>query len=294
MYEWTYKDIQVLKSNLHLTNRQLVSILPSKSISSIKYKCQCLGLQKKTKFCRFNDDEILNLIKNRGFNDRITGHLLGDGTLNSDISFTLRNTKKDYVVELQLFFNLITGRENKITTIPAYITSINNITTQCRESYSCTFTCSSIFRPLKETWYKEKKVVPRNIILTPLVCNRWYCDDGNLYIQKQRGIARITLHTDSFSLHDINFLISSLNKVLGIHPRKKLRYGRKNKQYTIVISGKDVLLFLDYIGLYPVKSFAYKWNLQSYTNHFANCKSCKQTFTFSGFKHYRKFCDNCK
>jgi len=290
MCEWTLEDILVLKSNLHLTNKQLTLILPNKSIGDIKYKCKLLGIQKKTPFCKFNPNEIETLTTNKEFNERITGHLLGDGSLHSDISFALRNTKKDYVVELQSFFNSITGRKNKISTIPSYITSINGISTKCKESYRCTFSCTPIFRLLKELWYKERKIVPRTINLTPLVCNRWYCDDGNLYIDQKKGILRITLHTDAFILPDVEFLISLLTISIGIYPKKKLK---RTDQYVITITGKDVLLFLDYIKTCPVPSFGYKWDLKTYTKYHANCSSCKQMFQYGAFAPYRKRCDQC-
>ncbi|KKL58882.1 hypothetical protein LCGC14_2220900, partial [marine sediment metagenome] len=258
-----------------------------------KYKCKSLGLRKEGKFCKFSHDEVSKFKNNQEFNSRITGHLLGDGSLNTDISFTLRNTKKDYIIDLQSFFNSITRRENKIITIPSYITSISNIATKCKESYSCTFTCSSIFRPLKELWYKNKKTVPKSLNLTPLICNRWYCDDGSLYINQKKGILRIILYTDSFALSDVEFLILSLTNSIGIHPTKKIRTER-DEQYVIVISGQDVLSFLDYIKACPVPSFLYKWDLKSYKKYSINCHSCNQIFEYGGFVSYRKFCNNCK
>lgn len=294
MAEWTKHDINVLKSNLNITNKQLMDILPNKSINNIKYKCKVLGLRKKTKFCRFGHNEILRIQEDDEINERITGHLLGDGSLNSSISFSIRNIQKEYIVELQSFFNSMTGRNNKIITIPSYVTTINNTLTKCKESYVCTFTCAEIFRPLKKQWYYGgKKIVPKNINLTPIICNRWYCDDGNLYIQKTKGIARITIYTDSFNTTDVDFLIYLLSKCAHVSATKKRRKQRKTDQYVIIISGENVIKFLEYIGPPPVLSFEYKWNLKTYMKYSIKCSNCGTMFKYGGFKNYRVLCNKC-
>ena len=80
-----------------------------------------------------------------------------------------------------------------------------------------------------------------------------------MYIQNK--YPRITLYTDGFQSSDVDFLICSLIDTINITPRKKIRKSRKTRQFVITISGKDVLLFLEYIKQYPTESFAYKWDL---------------------------------
>ncbi len=293
MSKWTNEEIEVLKCNLHLTNVGLTTILDNKDISSIKYKCKTLGLRKKTKFRKFLPEDVQKLENNRELTERITGHLLGDGSLNSDISFTLRNTHKDYIIQLQEFFNMITDRKNKFTTIPPYTTNIKSVSTLCKKSFAVTLTCAPLFRPLKKIWYRDGKVIPRNISLTPLVCNRWYCDDGNLYIDKSKGNARITLHTDAFHESDVEFLVTLLSKYVNISSHKKQRKGQ-NKQFVITIQGEGILTFLEYIDEPPVESFNYKWDIKSYKKQTGYCKFCLEVFKYGSFKPYRKICNKCK
>ena len=116
--------------------------------------------------------------------------------------------------------------------------------------YSKTY---SELSPIRKQWYPEgKKIVPKDIELTPLTCRQWHIGDGCLRHPKN-GRPSIRLSTDSFSIIDVNFLVKKLNN-LGL---KAMRQPSSNRIVISVYSTKD---FLNYIGKCPVKCYQYKWD----------------------------------
>lgn len=84
----------------------------------------------------------------------------------------------------------------------------------------------SVFNEYEKKWYlrdddgnhvlnnigRRIKIVPRNIVLTPLSLAIWYCDDGCNQFSKRQ----IELCTQGFTIEECNFLVERLNKDLGI------------------------------------------------------------------------------
>lgn len=107
---------------------------------------------------------------------------------------------------------------------------------------------------LRKKWYpKGKKIVPKDIVLTPLTIRQWYIGDGCLYRPPKNGRPRITLHTTGFPMLDVKWLIERLIK-LGF---KTTYQPHNNSIYISVYSVKD---FLNYIGPCPVEDYQYKWD----------------------------------
>lgn len=105
---------------------------------------------------------------------------------------------------------------------------------------------------IRKQWYPEgKKIIPKDIELTPLTCRQWYIGDGSIYHRKI-GRPYILLYTCGFSIEDIKWLISQLNKI-GI------KAGIWKTDNIIHISAYSVEDFLDYIGSCPVNCYQYKW-----------------------------------
>jgi len=108
-------------------------------------------------------------------------------------------------------------------------------------------------RSIRKRWYPEnKKIIPRDLELTPLVCRQWYIGDGCLHHQ-EKGRPHITLSTEGFPISDVEWLVEQLNK-LGF---KSARQPSKN---TTRISTYSTKQFLDYIGKSPVDCYNYKFN----------------------------------
>ncbi|GAH48227.1 unnamed protein product, partial [marine sediment metagenome] len=101
-------------------------------------------------------------------------------------------------------------------------------------------------------WYpNRKKIVPRDIKLTPLTVRQWYIGDGCL-VPHNSGRSHIILCTEGFPIADVKWLADKL-----------INLGFKATQYVSNISHISVYStedFLNYLGPCPVKDYKYKWN----------------------------------
>ena len=84
-----------------------------------------------------------------------------------------------------------------------------------------------------------KKVVPANIadILTPLGLAIWIMDDGGL-----GSNGTLNLHTDSYTLTEVNLLIDVLKRNFDINSRISIK---RPGQWIIVIPKKEVTKVAD-------------------------------------------------
>lgn len=109
-------------------------------------------------------------------------------------------------------------------------------------------------------WYKNNiKIVPKNLVLTPLTCLIWYLGDGELHKCSTKVKGEIYLCTDSFSKEDIEqVLLPQLSDFsAGLSERGK-------GVYRVRIPRIKVKDFLEYIGPCPVEDYAHKWDVQEY------------------------------
>ena len=92
-------------------------------------------------------------------------------------------------------------------------------------------------RQERQIWYPVKnKIVPRNIVLTPLALAIWYLDDGSVYVTSYT----ISLHTESFVEEDVVFLSDLLAREFSLHfglVTIKSKTGRR--LYFLRMNGKD-------------------------------------------------------
>ena len=180
----------------------------------------------------------------------INGELLGDGSLNSrnpcSARFMYASKYLEYIqyVENTLkSFGIRGGRTRKHVNKKRKNTSYRYASLRYSELYS-------IWR----RWYPRiKKIVPRNIKLTPLVCRQWFIGDGSLLSNTSRSCIRLS--TCGFTILDVKWLVSQLTK-LGF---KTTIQPSKNEIYIFAQSTKE---FLKYLSLCPVKCYKYKWNYQ--------------------------------
>jgi len=182
------------------------------------------------------------------FKEWIDGELLGDGSIGSRSEFTgyIQYGSKyieyiDYIAEsLKRFGIEQSGYILKREPSPGI--------------YSYQYR-SKEYNELKDfynRWYPDgKKIVPRDLELTPITLRQWYLGDGCLYIPKTKRRRFITLAAYSFTNDDVYFLIK-LFREIGI-------VATKPKSNRIHISTKSVDKFLDYIGECPVYCYQYKW-----------------------------------
>ena len=118
--------------------------------------------------------------------------------------------------------------------------------------------CYPELLPIRKHWYPNgKKIVPKDIKLTPLVCRQWYIGDGCLHKRYYRkGNPYIIFATCGFPIENVEFLANKLNK-LGFKTTRQL------SNNTIGISSHSVKDFLNYIGPSPVECYSYKWNYEN-------------------------------
>lgn len=181
------------------------------------------------------------------FREWIDGELLGDGCLNSRSKYSARvkySSKYleyiDYIAESLKHFGIEqSGYIRKREPNPG--------------AYSYHYTSKS-YNELKDfhtRWYPNgKKIVPKDLKLTPVTLRQWYVGDGSLFAN-QNGIKSIRLYSCGFTDAEVYFL-TKLLKGLNI-------IATKCANNCINISTKSVKGFLDYIGKCPVYCYQYKW-----------------------------------
>ena len=134
----------------------------------------------------------------------IEGELLGDGSLTSsrtNSSFEHSTANIDYGKYLYKLLQKEVVPLGK----PEILAGRNGGNPQFRTRTIC----NKIFTELRQKWYPfGKKIIPKDIKLTSTECLHWFLGDGS-------GGSGLVLHTNCFSIEDINILRNGLSK-LGI------------------------------------------------------------------------------
>jgi len=109
-------------------------------------------------------------------------------------------------------------------------------------------------KPIYDRWYpNRKKIIPRDLKLTPIFLRQEYLGDGCLCKPKKWNPC-IELCTYGFPTEDVEWLVGELNN-LGF---KSTRQPANN---IIRISSYSTFDFLNYIGKCPVNCYNYKWEV---------------------------------
>lgn len=112
------------------------------------------------------------------------------------------------------------------------------------------------FKIFRDRWYlKNKKIVPKDINLSPIMLANWYMGDGCAC----RDEGMLALATNAFELEDVKFLSDKINTTLFI----KSKVNKKNEIY---IPHYHADIFLDYIKEFKIGCFDYKWYFKPYMN----------------------------
>jgi len=86
---------------------------------------------------------------------------------------------------------------------------------------------------VRHQWYPGgQKIVPKDIRLTPLTLNHWFCGDGRGGDRK----GTLGFSTDGFSFEDVDFLVERLSQDLNI---QVLRVTSHRGQPQILVSQRD-------------------------------------------------------
>lgn len=101
----------------------------------------------------------------------------------------------------------------------------------------------------RDRWYPNgKKIIPKDISLTPDFLLQSYLCDGNFYRE-------IRLCLDAFEKEDILFLKGLIDERLNI----RTRLVKANDNFELAIKKSDAPIFLGHINQSPVKCYNYKW-----------------------------------
>ncbi len=179
----------------------------------------------------------------------INGELLGDGCIHKtssySASFQYSSKHKEYIEYVSDMLNYFgieqTGK-------------IRCLKDNHRVAYYYRSHSYPELLPIREQWYPNgKKVIPRDIELTPLTLRQHYIGDGSLQRSKKKNHSTlVVLYTCGFAIPDVDWLVKQIIK-LGI---KATRGESRNRINISTYSTKD---FLKYIGNCPVRCYQYKW-----------------------------------
>jgi hypothetical protein len=187
----------------------------------------------------------------------INGELLGDGRLELITSGSVRfRYSSKYFEYIEYVKNMINSFGINGKKIYKY--------RRTNKSYDYKYASRSHKELLHlcNKWYPSgKKIVPKDIELTPLTCRQWYIGDGCLRCQGKRN-PHIIIYTDGFSIPDIDLLLKKLTN-LGFKVARQIHHHNK---WIIYISSYSTKEFLNYIGECPVKRYEYKFDYKGIKN----------------------------
>lgn len=176
----------------------------------------------------------------------ILGSLLGDGHIS-------KPRKQSHFVKGQTFKRkeYLDWHYEKLMPMSS---SVNFGTTTIKgidkiyKRYSFITKQSVVWTELRNKWYpKGVKIVPKDLVLDPLMIAIWFCDDGSNSVKKRY----VSFATYSFTKKEVKFLAVQF-KTFGI-----VANVQKNK--TIKITGKSYDKFVEFIKPYIIwDCFKYK------------------------------------
>lgn len=191
------------------------------------------------------------------------GALLGDGCYikpkkgkNAVFSYTSK------------YYNAVNFIYNKVQSFGGHIESNDIFDKRTNKTYHTNLYKSYSNELITQEYYRwyinGVKHIPKDLILTPLVCLIWYIGDGSL-IQSHTSVIKIA--TQCFEKEEIENILLPQLKLF----KAKIRisgYSKytKKPQYAIYIPRKQISNFLNYIGECPLQEYQYKWNLNPYIN----------------------------
>jgi len=186
--------------------------------------------------------------------DLLEGELLGDGCITMtgfrSASYSHSSKYRDYLIWLsEIFASLGIGQVGKI----------NKYWIEKYDTFSYKYTSRSYpeLVPMREKWYPDgsrKKIVPKDLILTPIMSRQWFIGDGNLHNQVGAR-PDISFYTNDFDKPSINHLLKELRS-------KGFKVTYRPARNIIGMSVHSVKDFLSWIGPCPIDCYSYKWDYQ--------------------------------
>ena len=195
----------------------------------------------------------------------INGTLLGDACLHKQSKteetaprYSKYSSKEDYAIH-------VASALSKSPSERIFYTSKDSWG-KISEGYMFQTYTSELLSPIYAKWYPPsnvyKKIVPKDIILTPRTILYWFMDDGwSSYVKNKRAKNGRTFIvggfcTESFTRTENEFLCVHL-KAIGVNARVEKNNGGTG--FRIKLNQSSFPSFFNLIGPCPVKSMDYKW-----------------------------------
>jgi hypothetical protein len=146
----------------------------------------------------------------------LDGLMLGDGciqygskgALYPRLAVSRQIIDREYLFWQYNVFNEFYGTE------PKFYKRYHNRVKKFYYGYSTITKSGKLFLDFHSKWYKNgKKVIPRDVELTPLTMLIWFLDDGCVVKSSKSGLT-LKISTDGFSKKDVKFLADKLSSLL--------------------------------------------------------------------------------
>lgn len=196
--------------------------------------------------------------------DVLYGTLLGDGCLckfsktdETSPRYSKYSSREDYALH-------IASCLCKNYSVRVFPVSKKTFDGKIMEGYSFRTLTSELFNPIYNKWYPKwnnyKKIVPKDLILTPRMVLYWFMDDGFSIYRNDSKTKHVVgaFCSESFTKKENEFLCNQLKK-FGLSVSVRRSVGIKGTGYRIFLNQSSFSLFLKLIGSCPVKSMEYKW-----------------------------------
>lgn len=107
-------------------------------------------------------------------------------------------------------------------------------------------------------WYiNGKKIIPKDIKITPLMLKMWYYGDGTIINNKVSNTCVLRLSTDGFTRQEVDFLIEQLKIQAGINS--------VNADGRIRLRTESIPVFFSYIGKKSdISCYSYKFDIDEW------------------------------
>lgn len=210
---------------------------------------------------------VLTSILTQHQKEIIEGCIISDACLdrqsvNSNSRFRLTSINYEFIEDLKK--NLYTDLQGHVSIRPAHTyTYSTGKTHSAKESYTYSTRNHEYLTSIYDKWYVDKKkIIPRDLEITPTMLRYWIFGDGSVHVQKKyTNTISFRLHTNDFLYEDVQFLQDKLKEKGFEFAAYKRKYSQPDKGYVMYLNkSKQVIELLKYVGD-PIACFSYKWRV---------------------------------
>ena len=263
---WTQEEDQILQ-NTSLAYEKIAKMIPHRSLKGIYARASKLGFKRDSSLrSQINSENQRNdswdLHTDKEFCSIVDGELLGDGCIaRKDIknrnvceyNFIAGSIHLDYAEYLHDLLSKKLGSKAKISKAVKSKTAFAS-----QRNYYVVRFSNRVFESFYDRWYpkfSKKSVIPKDLIINPIVCKHWYWGDGSLDCRKKVNMFDLALHTEGFNHESLVWIQKQILKAVGI----KFTIAKTKGYEKLRVHGDKARAFLKYIGRNNISSFDYKW-----------------------------------